>query len=122
MTITLDIVFCLIHLLIRGDFWDAPLGINEEGDDALVIDLLGVTIEEDLQYVISCRGPHYILEWLHNLFEHHQGLDLFIYVARAYMFMLVGYTIFANKSFTLVEEKFPLLFRNLSSCGRYSWG
>lgn len=49
-----------------------------------------------------------MLEWLHNLFEHHRGLNLFIYAARAYMFMLVGYTIFFREEFYSCRGKMSI--------------
>jgi len=42
--------------------------------------------------------------------------------ARAYMMLLVGCTIFADKSFSLVDAKYLPLFKNLSNCGRFCWG
>ncbi|KAI5416838.1 hypothetical protein KIW84_041734 [Lathyrus oleraceus] len=36
--------------------------------------------------------------------------------------MLVGSTIFADKTFTLVEARYLLLFRDLDGCSGYSWG
>jgi hypothetical protein len=42
MTITLDDLFCLFHLPIRGDFYTPPSCINDEGVAALARKLLGV--------------------------------------------------------------------------------
>ncbi|KAI5382188.1 hypothetical protein KIW84_UN0095 [Lathyrus oleraceus] len=44
------------------------------------------------------------------------------YATRAYLLMLVGSTIFADKTFTLVEARYLLLFRDLDGCSGYSWG
>ncbi|KAI5416911.1 hypothetical protein KIW84_041784 [Lathyrus oleraceus] len=43
-------------------------------------------------------------------------------LTRAYLLMLVGSTIFADKTFTLVEARYLLLFRDLDGCSGYSWG
>lgn len=53
----------------------------------------------------------------------HQRADSrFCCAARAYILLLVGYIIFADKIFTLVEVKYLSLFRDLAGCDRYSSG
>ncbi|KAI5419422.1 hypothetical protein KIW84_043555 [Lathyrus oleraceus] len=44
------------------------------------------------------------------------------YATRAYLLMLVGSTIFADKTFTLVEARYLLLFMDLDRYSGYSWG
>lgn len=56
MMITLNNVACLLHLLIKGYLWDVPLCINKEGVDALVVELLRVTIEDATQETRTCKG------------------------------------------------------------------
>lgn len=46
----------------------------------------------------------------------------FYFATRAYMLLLVGCTIFTDKTFTLIEAKYLSLFRDLAGCGRYSYG
>ncbi|XP_058742850.1 protein MAIN-LIKE 1-like [Vicia villosa] len=122
MTITLDDVSCLLHLPIKGEFWDPPSNITEEYAIALAVDMLGVPFEEAALEVRACRGAYYKLEWMHTLFTRHRAASRFDCAARAYMMMLVGCTIFADKTFTLVEARYLLLFRDLAGCSRYSWG
>lgn len=55
-----------------------------------------------------------------EFFERHRGLDQFEYVAGAYMLVLVSCTIFAYKSFTVVEAKYLPLSENLLAYGKYS--
>jgi len=45
MTITLYDVACLLHLLVRGEFYDQPSGLSEEGAARLVVDLLEVSYD-----------------------------------------------------------------------------
>lgn len=44
------------------------------------------------------------------------------FAARAYLLHLVGCTIFANKSSTLINVVFLDVFRDLNQCGGFSWG
>jgi len=156
MTITLYDVACLLHIPIKGDFYDQPPSVSEEGAAALAEELLGVTYDEaraettrnrggyyrqewlyrlfDMHHqtgMLDCaaraettrnRGGYYRQEWLYRLFDMHHQTGMLDCAARAYMLLLVGCTIFTDKSFTLVEAKYLPLFRNLSNCGRYCWG
>lgn len=62
ITIILDDVACSLHLLVKGDFQDHPMGINEEGTFELIMELLGVIIQEDTQVIHNCRGIYYMLQ------------------------------------------------------------
>ncbi|KAI5435105.1 hypothetical protein KIW84_021798 [Lathyrus oleraceus] len=95
MRITLDDVACLLHLPIRG---------------------------QAQSHVRSCRGSYYKLEWLYDLFVQHRAASSWAYATRAYLLMLVGSTIFADKTFTLVEARYLLLSTDLDRCSGYSWG
>ncbi|KAI5426758.1 hypothetical protein KIW84_032253 [Lathyrus oleraceus] len=99
MSITLDDVACLLHLPIRG-----------------------VSQGQAQSHVRSCRGSYYKLEWLYDLFVQHRAASSWAYATRAYLLMLVGSTIFADKTFTLVEARYLLLFTDLDRCSGYSWG
>lgn len=59
---------------------------------------------------------------MYDLFLRHRVANQLDFIAIVYMMMLVSGTIFINKTFTLVEARYMRLFRNLSNCGRYSWG
>ncbi|KAI5384356.1 hypothetical protein KIW84_071388 [Lathyrus oleraceus] len=117
MSITLDDVSCILHLPIRGVFW-SPQDVTKE----VVVDYLGVSQGEAQSHVRSCRGSYYKLEWLYDLFVQHRAASSWAYVTRAYLLMLVGSIIFADKTFTLVEARYLLLFTDLNRCSRYSWG
>ncbi|KAI5423822.1 hypothetical protein KIW84_030151 [Lathyrus oleraceus] len=121
MSITLDDVACLLHLPIRGIFW-SPQDVTEELDVELAVDYLGVSQSQAQSHVRSCRGSYYKLEWLYDIFVHHRAASSWAYATRAYLLMLVGSTIFADKTFTLVEARYLLLFRDLDGCSGYSWG
>ncbi|XP_050909841.1 protein MAIN-LIKE 1 [Lathyrus oleraceus] len=121
MSITLDDVACLLHLPIRGIFW-SPQDVTEELAVELAVDYLGVSQSQAQSHVRSCRGSYYKLEWLYDIFVHHRAASNWAYATRAYLLMLVGSTIFADKTFTLVEARYLLLFRDLDGCSGYSWG
>ncbi|KAI5405310.1 hypothetical protein KIW84_052185 [Lathyrus oleraceus] len=121
MSITLDDVACLLHLPIRGIFW-SPQDVTKELAVELAVDYLGVSQGQAQSHVRSCRGSYYKLEWLYDIFVHHRAASSWAYATRAYLLMLVGSTIFADKTFTLVEARYLLLFRDLDGCSGYSWG
>ncbi|KAI5443070.1 hypothetical protein KIW84_011920 [Lathyrus oleraceus] len=106
MSITLDDVSCLLHLPIRGIFW-SPQDVTEEVAVELAVDYLGVSQGEAQSHVRSCRGSYYKLEWLYDFFVQHRAASSWAYATKAYLLMLVGSTIFADKTFTLIHEYFP---------------
>ncbi|KAI5384534.1 hypothetical protein KIW84_071510 [Lathyrus oleraceus] len=109
MSITLDDVSCLLHLPIRGIFW-SPQDVTEEVVVELVVDYLGVSQGEAQSHVHSCRGSYYKLEWLYDLFVQHRAASSWAYATRAYLLMLLDSIIFADKTFTLVEARYLLLY------------
>ncbi|KAI5385412.1 hypothetical protein KIW84_072128 [Lathyrus oleraceus] len=114
MSITLDDVACLLHLPIRGIFW-SPQDVIEELAVELAVDYLGVSQGQAQSHVRSCRGSYYKLEWLYDIFVHHRAASSWAYVTIAYLLMLVGSTIFVDKTFTLVT-----LYRYLGDASMYS--
>ncbi|CAK8563330.1 unnamed protein product [Lathyrus sativus] len=104
MTITLDDVSCLLHLPIRGVFW-SPQDISEALVVEWVVDYLGVSRRVAQQQVRDCRGSYYKLEWLYDRFVEHRVASIWDYDTRAYLLMLMSSTIFADKTFTLVEAR-----------------
>jgi hypothetical protein len=122
MTITLYDVACLLHVPVRGDFYDQPSGLSEEAAARVAVDLLGVSYDVAKAETARNRGGYYRQEWLYDLFKRHRQTGMFDCGARAYMMLLVGCTIFADKTFSLVDAKYLPLFRNLSNCGRFCWG
>jgi len=63
--------------------------------------VLGVSY--DVAKVKTARniGGYYRQEWLYDLFKRHRQTGMLDCGARAYIMLLVGYTIFADKSFSL---------------------
>ncbi|CAK8533708.1 unnamed protein product [Lathyrus sativus] len=61
MSITLDDVFCLLHLPIRGVFWP-PQHITEATAVGLAVDYLTVLQYKAQEHVRHCRGSYYKME------------------------------------------------------------
>lgn len=120
MTITLDDVSCLLHLPCMRESCNPTEGFTNSDAITQAIDQLGVSLEEAAEEVRGCKGPYYKLDYLKIIFTRQRAKSRFDCVARAYMLLLVGCTIFVEKTFTLVEEKYLSLFQDLSGYGRYS--
>ncbi|XP_058749187.1 protein MAIN-LIKE 1-like [Vicia villosa] len=105
MTITLDDVACLLHLPIGGMFWYPNEHVTEEVAVDLGCELLGVGRRAMAEHVRSCRGAYYSLQWLYDRFVEYRAAGSWTFATRAYLMMLVGSTIFADKTFTLVEAR-----------------
>nr|XP_004515477.2 uncharacterized protein LOC101488734 [Cicer arietinum] len=121
MTITLDDVANLLGLPIRGEFYSPP-DVDRVTACNLAVHLLGVTTEEIWEETRKTRGAHYRLDWLKEVFRRQCAAERFDCAARAYLLNLVGSTIFADKSHTLVDAKYLPLFRYLDGIDRYAWG
>ncbi|XP_058767002.1 protein MAIN-LIKE 1-like [Vicia villosa] len=121
MTITLDDVACLLHLPINGMFWYPDEHVTEQVAVDLGCELLGVDRHAMAVHVRSYRGAYYSLQWLYDRFVQYRAAGSWTYATRAYLMMLVGSTIFADKTFTLVEARYLLLIRDLRGLGSYSW-
>jgi hypothetical protein len=121
MTITLDDVACLLHLPVRGRFY-SPRSCSMEEVAALASELLGVTYDFALQETSQQRGRYFSQQWLYECYQrnvhHYWRFDC---AGRAYMLMLVGCTIFADKSYTRVDAKWLPLFRDLDTLNTFSW-
>lgn len=121
MTITLDDVSCLLHLPCRGTFFTFP-NQNRDTAIAIVMQLLSVSYHiASLEYSQN-RGPYLRLSWLRELYKEKCADQEWEPAARAFLLHLVGCTIFANKSQSLIDIKFIEMFRDLSNCGNWSWG
>lgn len=70
MSVTLDVVSCLIHLPIRGLLW-IPRDVIEEDVVAFVVDFLEELFSEATPHVCFYVCAYYKLEWTHELFTHH---------------------------------------------------
>ncbi|KAI5394045.1 hypothetical protein KIW84_060948 [Lathyrus oleraceus] len=85
----------------------SPQDVTEEVVVELAVDYLGVSQGEAQSHVRSCRGSYYKLEWLYDLLVQYRAASRWAYATRAYLLMLVDSTIFADKTFTLVEARIP---------------
>nr|XP_004516689.1 protein MAIN-LIKE 1-like [Cicer arietinum] len=122
MTITLDDVKGLLSIPCTREFFTPPANINEDLPIAPAIELLGVAYDEVVTETRTNRGASYNFEWLKEVFFkklHERRYDC---AARTYLLHLVGCTILADKSFTLVSAKYLFLFQDLDSCGKWAWG
>ena len=122
MTITLDDVSCLLHIPITGELCNPAEGFTDSDAITQAIGLMGVPLDEAAEEIRTNRGPYYRLDWLKKLFVSLRAESRFDCAARAYMMLLLGYTILTDKTFTLVEAKYLPLFEDLDRCGRYCWG
>nr|XP_012575136.1 protein MAIN-LIKE 1-like [Cicer arietinum] len=121
MTITLNDVANLLGLPIRGEFYSPP-DVDRVTTCNLAVHLLGVTTEEIWEETKKTRGAHYRLDWLKEVFRRQCAAERFDCAARVYLLNLVGSTIFADKSHTLVDGKYLPLFRYLDGIDKYAWG
>lgn len=109
MTITLDDVFCLTGLPVSGLPVVAPeAGRGPEAPKKMISRLLGVSEMEAVDALQGQRGSSVRLEWLRSRFtgdvtstsERKRRC-----AARAYLWFVLGCTIFADKSGTRVDTK-----------------
>nr|XP_027187867.1 protein MAIN-LIKE 1-like [Cicer arietinum] len=122
MTITLDDVRGLLSIPCTGEFFTPPANVNEDLAIAAAVELLGVTYDEAVTETRTNRGASYSFEWLKEVFYKKLHEGRYDCAARAYLLHLVGCTILADKSFTLVSAKYLFLFQDLDSCGKWAWG
>ncbi|CAJ2672263.1 unnamed protein product [Trifolium pratense] len=121
MTITLDDVACLLHLPVRGQFY-TPVSVSQEQAAELAVELLGEEYEFALRETVAQRGGYFSQQWLYESYNRNANLyGKYDCAARAWMLMLVGSTILADKSYTRVDAKWLLLFSDLSAVHTYSW-
>ncbi|XP_058722288.1 protein MAIN-LIKE 1-like [Vicia villosa] len=106
MTITLDDVSCLLHVPIRGELVDPDFVVTDYDAIHNVVELFGVSLSEASEEASSQQ----------------RAANNFTGAMRAYMMLLLGCTIIADKTFTLVEAKYLPLLRDLNTCGIYYWG
>ncbi|KAJ1421657.1 Phosphatidylinositol-specific phospholipase C, X domain [Sesbania bispinosa] len=121
MTITLDDVSSLLHLPVTGCLFSLRT-IGKDEVNMMLVSLLRVSHAVAFAETEITRGAYVRLGWLRDLYAHsvQQGnLDV---ATRAYLLHLVGCTIFADKSATLVRVSYLELFRDLHMVGTFAWG
>nr|XP_004505807.1 protein MAIN-LIKE 1-like [Cicer arietinum] len=122
MTITLDDVRSLLSIPCYGEFFTPPANVNEDLTIAADVELLGVAYDEALTETKTNRGASYSFEWLKVVFFKQLREGRYECTLRTYLLHLVGCTILADKSFTVVSVKYLFLFQDLDICGKWAWG
>ncbi|XP_028215040.1 protein MAIN-LIKE 2-like [Glycine soja] len=121
ITITLDDVTLLLHLLVIGTFHSfEALHVDQVVD--LLVDLLEVNSQEAREETFQCHETYVRLSWLRYIYHSKCDVGQWTVAARAYLLHLVGCTLFANKSVTHMHVVFLDAFRDLSQTGSYAWG
>ena len=105
MTVTLDDVASLLDIPITGAFYNYEHMDKEEAIIVLV-ELLGVEYKDAFDETKKIRGEQFSLSWLQGAYEEMCEEERWDEAAKAYLFHLVGCTLFANKNATYVEVKF----------------
>ncbi|PNX62810.1 hypothetical protein L195_g053177 [Trifolium pratense] len=120
MTITLDDVVCLLHLPVRSHFY-TPVSVTQEQAVTLAVELLGESYEFALRETSAQRGGYCSQQWLYESYQRNANLyGRFDCAARGWMLMMVGCTILTDKSYTRVDAKWLVMFRDLSACHTFS--
>jgi len=119
VTITLDDVLSLLHVLITGALHSfGPLATSDAV--ALLTELLQVTPDEATAETHQAGGPHVRLSWLRDMYQSRCRARQWVAAAPAYLLHLVGCTLFANKSATHVHVVHLQAFRDLAQVGTFS--
>ncbi|CAJ2659463.1 unnamed protein product [Trifolium pratense] len=135
MTVTLDDVRYLLHLPIKGRLLDHKgIPTKTEGVD-LMIKHMGSTRDEVEQEVKTTKGAHARFVYLKEIVEKHTPVvnkaevdgdkDTFKrykgYITRAYLLLLVGTTIFSNKTKNNVDLTYLKYFIDLDQAWIYDY-
>ncbi|XP_058762405.1 protein MAIN-LIKE 1-like [Vicia villosa] len=133
MTITLDDVVCLLHLMIRETFLDHDRIDKEEALDMLV-EKLGVTPESAMAEIDKTCGNHVRYSYLKRVFtdeirrawEADGDLEQVTlhrrFAMRAYLLYLVGTQIFVDTSVTYTYIMYMRYFDDFETIHQWNWG
>ena len=124
MTVTLDDVFCLTGLPIRGRQVQSTL-TGERNIVHEICRLFGVSKSDAEAALHGARGSSIKLEWLREKFMRYttsEDQQECIYAARAYLMYTFGCTIFIDKSGTRVDTDWLEYIEDLSRVHEYAWG
>ncbi|XP_006605047.1 protein MAIN-LIKE 2-like [Glycine max] len=121
LTITLDEVSSLLHLLVIGDL-HAFQPLHVDNAVQMLVDLLMVSPESARAETVQCRGPYVRLQWVRDIYQRRCQAGHWTVAARAYLLHLLGCTLFANKSATNVHVVYLEALRDLNMTERYAWG
>ncbi|XP_014511740.1 protein MAINTENANCE OF MERISTEMS-like [Vigna radiata var. radiata] len=116
MTVTLDDVSSLLHLLVLGQLCDLE-DVDFEESRCTIVDDGRASAE-----LHAAHGAKVRLSWLRDIYVEHCEQQQWEYAARTYLLHLVGCSIFADKTGTSIRVSYLLLFRDVHACGRYALG
>ncbi|XP_057418401.1 protein MAIN-LIKE 1-like [Lotus japonicus] len=121
MTITLDDVSSLLHILVKGKFFTLPVLTREDAVSALHKQL-GVTQADAEEEIRKSLGPYARYTWLLKVAEDMAKEGKTKKAARAFLLRLVGMTIFCGKTNNKVDVAYLGMFMDLEKVGEYAWG
>ena len=109
--------YCIYPLQVSSNL--RFIDVDEAMD--LLVELLEVSTQEAKDETEQCRGAYVCLAWLRDIYRSKYNARQWTLVAQAYLFHLVGCTLFTNKSVTHISVVFLDAFHDLSQSGGYSW-
>ncbi|KAH1193430.1 Protein MAIN-LIKE 1 [Glycine max] len=121
LTITLDEVSSLLHLLVIGDL-HAFQPLHVDNAVQMLVDLLMVSPESARAETVQCREPYVRLQWVRDIYQRRCQAGHWTVAACTYLLHLLGCTLFANKSATNVHVVYLEALRDLNMTERYAWG
>lgn len=125
-TITLDDVYTLLRIpMIRTPIQVEPTRLSSKQAKTLLIETLGVMVEEAREALDKARGQAVRMEWLRLRLSGVTDAwndDHIRYDVRGYLLYILGCTLFINKMCTQVPICFLTLLRDLDKVHTYAWG
>ncbi|XP_058733134.1 protein MAIN-LIKE 1-like [Vicia villosa] len=120
MTVTLDDVDALFHLLIVGAFF-TPVHRDQAMAVHMVMDAFEIDEVEVLREFSETRGFHLRMSWLMRTYQELVDAGRYQAAVRAYMLQLLTCTLFADKSGVYIDVRYLSLFSALDTpC--WAWG
>ena len=135
MTVTLDDVACLLYILIAGRLIEKDQLSHDRGEELMENELL-FTVEDAVEQVNKHLGGHGSYRALKQSYEEllnrcNQLVEDFSEeeeqgrvrpaCVKAFLVLLLGYTIFASKNSKTVNMLWLLAIQNLDELGEWSW-
>lgn len=104
----------LLHLTLNDTF--SLLGNLVTAEMAIQpgIDLLGLSYMDCVIETNQNRGPYFKFTFLEDAYGGHLGLGNVVFAARAYLLLLLGYTISADY---ICTSEVATLFKSCEECG-----
>lgn len=138
MTVTLDDVYCLLHVPIQGRLLDFDGSVDEEVGAQLMYELLGMPEDEANTEAKKNKGAFIKYAKLIEVYIRHYTSvtnmleeggypqDVLVYhqacCIRAFLLYVVGLTLFANKSKKHIDLIFLEGMRDIHAIREYAWG